>query len=159
MEPVATVLFDGVCNLCHRSVQFIIDRDPERRFRFAALQSAPGQSIWRSCRLCPESALREASGEAPETTPPVRTLVLVEGDRCYTESTAALRVARRLSGFWPVLYVFILIPPLLRNLIYRWVSRNRYRWFGRNESCQLPGPATVDRFIEGSTDTGEGSTR
>jgi predicted DCC family thiol-disulfide oxidoreductase YuxK len=147
MEPAAIVLFDGVCNLCHRSVLFIIDRDPARRFRFATLQSEPGQTVWDACRTCSDAST--PTGEAPEMpAKKLRTLVLVEGDRCYIESTAALRIARRLKGPWPLLYSFILIPPFLRDPLYRWVSRHRYRWFSRSEVCRLPSPATADRFID-----------
>jgi predicted DCC family thiol-disulfide oxidoreductase YuxK len=128
----AIVLFDGVCNLCNGSVTFIIKRDPERRLRFAALQSDSGRALLGKVGL-PRDALD--------------TLVLVEGGRAYTRSTAALRIARRLSGLWPLFYGLIVVPRPLRDLLYRAVARNRYRWFGKRDTCMLPTPDLQERFL------------
>ncbi|HEV8674058.1 MAG TPA: thiol-disulfide oxidoreductase DCC family protein [Methylomirabilota bacterium] len=127
------VLFDGVCNLCNGSVTFIVKRDPGRRFRFAALQSAAGATLLRQFGL-PADALD--------------TLVLVEGNRAFTRSTASLRVARRLSGLWPLLYALIVVPRPIRDLLYGVVARNRYRWFGRRDACMMPTPDLRERFLE-----------
>lgn len=125
------VLFDGVCNLCNSSVQFIIDRDPGAIFRFAPLQSGLGEMLVKIHGL-------------PED---IETIVLIESGRAYSHSTAALRIARRLQGAWKLLYGFIIIPRFLRNVGYRFVARNRYRWFGKEESCRMPTPELQQRFI------------
>jgi predicted DCC family thiol-disulfide oxidoreductase YuxK len=130
----ALVLFDGVCNLCSATVQFIIDRDPAGHFRFAALQSAAGAK-----------ALAE-HGAAPVVGDP-DSVMLLEGARVYTHSDAALRVARRLTGLWPVLYAFIVVPRFMRDVLYRFIARNRYRWFGRTEACRIPTPELRARFL------------
>lgn len=127
------VFFDGVCNLCNGSVQFIIDRDPSGLFRFAPLQS--------------DFARRQLT---PHGVDPgnLDSVVLLQDGVVYQESGAVLRVARRLSGLWPVLfYVFIAIPPLLRNLGYRLIAKNRYRLFGREETCRIPTPELRARFL------------
>jgi predicted DCC family thiol-disulfide oxidoreductase YuxK len=127
------VLFDGVCNLCSGSVQFLIRRDPQARLRFASLQSVTGRRLQTERGLDPE---RLAS------------MVLVAGDRWYEESSGVLRMVRYLSGAWPLLAVFLLVPRPLRDLVYRWIARNRYRWFGKKESCWLPTPELESRFLE-----------
>src|SRR4028119_1503639 len=120
-----TILFDGVCNLCNGSVQFILRRDPEARFRFASLQSEAGQ------RLVTEQGLN------PEV---LSSVILIEDGRVYRESTAALRIARHMAGAWKLLRVFVLIPRPIRDAVYRLIARNRYRWFGKSETCWLPPP-------------------
>lgn len=125
----SVILFDGVCNLCNGAVTFIIDRDPEGHFAFAPLQS--------------EVAL-ELLGKQAES---LESIVLVENGVRYTESTAALRIARNLRGPWPLLYSFIVVPRALRDRVYRLVARNRYRWFGKRDSCRLPTPELRQRFL------------
>lgn len=127
-----TVLFDGVCNLCNASVLFVVDRDPHARFTFAPLQSAEAQ------RLLAERGYQGAE---------LNTVLLVEGDRVYARSSAALRVARGLSGAWPLLYAFLAVPRPLRDAVYNWVARNRYRWFGREDVCRIPTPELRARFL------------
>ncbi len=129
----ALVLFDGVCNLCNGSVQFIIDRDPNAYFRFAALQSDAAAPALAHC------------GRGDST---LDSIVLVEGGVCYSRSDAALRIARRLSGLWPVVYVGILFPRLVRDLVYELIARHRYRWFGRTETCRIPTPELRARFLD-----------
>ena len=129
-----TILFDGVCNLCNASVLFVVDRDPRARFTFAPLQSAEAQ------QLLAERGYRGAE---------LSTVLLVEGDRVYARSSAALRVARRLRGAWPLLYAFVAVPRPLRDAVYDWVARNRYRWFGREDACRIPTPELRARFLAG----------
>jgi predicted DCC family thiol-disulfide oxidoreductase YuxK len=126
------ILFDGVCNLCNASVLFVIDRDPNARFAFAPLQSAEAQRVL---------------AERGHRTTPLSSVLLVEGNRVYERSTAALRVARRLSGAWPLLYAFIVVPRPLRDAVYGLVARNRYRWFGREDACRVPTPELRARFL------------
>jgi predicted DCC family thiol-disulfide oxidoreductase YuxK len=113
-------------------VDFILERDRKGTFRFAALQSEAGQRLLRGFEL---------------PTAEHRSLVLVEGDRVYLRSSAALRIARRLGGLWPALYLFIVVPPFLRDLAYDFVARNRYRWFGKRDTCRVPTPELADRFL------------
>jgi predicted DCC family thiol-disulfide oxidoreductase YuxK len=126
------VLFDGTCNLCNRSVRFIIQRDPEGHFRFAPRQSAIGQKILQEHSIAPQG---------------LNSILLVEADRIYDRSTAALRIARRLNRMWPLLYGLILIPRPLRDLVYRWIAANRYRMSGQTERCMLSTPAIHARFL------------
>lgn len=132
LEGHAVVLFDGVCNLCNSSVNFVIDRDPDGYFKFAALQDE---------KVAP---LRARFGITPEY---LDSILLVEDGQCYRESTAALRIARRLKGAWPLLYGFILVPRPLRDVVYRWIARNRYRWFGKRDTCRIPTPELRARFV------------
>jgi predicted DCC family thiol-disulfide oxidoreductase YuxK len=126
------VLFDGVCNLCNQSVLFIIKRDPGDTFRFAALQSGFGMRVLEQHQL-------DVSG--------LYSIILVEGDKITDRSTAALRIARRLNGLWPLLYALIVIPPFIRNWVYDWISRNRYKWFGKKDECMIPTPDLKARFV------------
>ena len=130
------VLFDGVCNLCNGAVQFIIDRDPSGHFRFAALQSEPGKAL-----------LRARNYPVPEGDPD--TVLLVQGDAVYSHSTAALRIARKLHRLYPVLGLLgLLWPRFIRDAVYRFIARNRYRWFGKEESCRVPTPELRARFLK-----------
>lgn len=131
VHPV--VLFDGVCNLCNKSVQFIIRRDKKDQFRFAALQGKTGQAILARHGLPPDS---------------FNSFVLSEGDNIYTHSTGALRMLKKLGGPWSLLYGFIIVPRFIRDGIYKWIARNRYRWFGRQESCMIPTPALKNKFLD-----------
>lgn len=130
---VTLVLFDGVCNLCNGAVQFLLRRDRKGRFRFAALQSAAGRALLREHGLDADS---------------LATIVVLERGRARVRSDAALLLARRLPWPWPLLAVFVACPRPLRDALYSWVARNRYRWFGRRESCMLPTADTADRFLE-----------
>ena len=125
------VLFDGVCNLCTRSVQFIIKRDPRKRFRFASIQTDAAQALL---------AAHELSSD-------LSTILLLEDERVYDRSSAALRICRHLNGLWPGLYVCIALPKFLRDIGFKWISRNRYKWFGKTAECMLPGPELADRFL------------
>jgi predicted DCC family thiol-disulfide oxidoreductase YuxK len=134
VEAHGVVLFDGVCNLCNATVQFILDRDEAGYFRFAALQSEPGAKALA------------AHGHAPVADEP-DSVMLVEGGRVYERSDAALRIARRLGGAWPAMAVFLAVPRFLRDAVYKFIARNRYRWFGRTEECRIPTPALRARFL------------
>lgn len=126
------VLFDGVCNLCSGTVQFVIRHDAKNRFQFASLQSSYGQKILQQYQL---------------PTNVFNSFILLENDKIFTRSTAALRVAKRLRGLWPLLYAFSIIPPFIRNAVYDWIAKNRYNWFGKQETCWLPTPELRDRFL------------
>lgn len=133
MPDHALILYDGVCHLCQGSVRFIIRRDPKKRFRFGFIQSPAGQAQLRAF---------------PSVSEGLDSVVLIEDGRIYTQSTAALRIARRLTGGWPLLYAFILMPSVLRDAVYNVIARRRYRWFGQSSECALPSPEHNDRFID-----------
>lgn len=126
------LLFDGVCNLCNGVVQFIMRHDVKSRFLFASLQSEAGQKLLQKFHL---------------DTNNFKTFVLVENELFFTHSTAALRVAKRLNGLIPLLYAFIIVPKFIRDGVYGWVSRNRYRWFGKRDFCMVPTPDLKEKFL------------
>jgi predicted DCC family thiol-disulfide oxidoreductase YuxK len=133
MKEGPVVLFDGVCNLCNRAVQFIIKRDKKNQFRFASLQGKYGQELLKKFNL------------------PVNdfnSFILVEGDRFYTRSTAALRMLKQLDGGWKWMYAFIIVPPFIRNAVYNWIAKNRYKWFGKREECMIPTPQLKEKFLD-----------
>ena len=125
------ILFDGVCHFCDRAVQFIIKRDPKGIFKFASLQSEIG------------------SEKSRDTGVPAGTdsIVLIEGHTSFIKSTAALRICRRLSGMWKLLYLFIAVPRPIRDAVYDVIARNRYKWFGRKDQCELPSAEIRSRFL------------
>lgn len=127
------VLFDGVCNLCDSSVQFIIKRDPKKRFRFTFLQSDLGQKFLRQLK---------------QPTEILESVILIYGGKAYFESSAALHILKIIGGLWALFYAFIVIPSFLRNFIYRIIAKNRYRWFGKKDSCMMPTPDIKERFWE-----------
>ncbi|MED1204021.1 thiol-disulfide oxidoreductase DCC family protein [Heyndrickxia acidicola] len=126
------VLFDGECNLCSSSVQFIIKRDVEGYFRFASLQGKNGG------KLLKEYGVKED----------MQSVVLIEEGKAYTQSLAALRICRHLKGYWKLLWFLRVIPSPIRNFFYRLVAKNRYKWFGKSESCMLPQPHLREKFLD-----------
>lgn len=128
------VLFDGVCNFCNASVQFIIDHDPDGRFRFAPLQSDVAKAL-----------LAERGVTLPEGDPD--TIILIEGDRVHTRSGAALRIAAHLSSAWKLFAGFLIVPWFLRDLVYALIGKTRYRFFGKTDACRVPTPELRARFL------------
>ena len=126
------VLFDGPCNLCNGAVQFIIRRDPSKRFRFASLQSAAAsQLIARDGPIQP----------LPDS------LVLLDDEGLHLRSTAVLRIARHLSFPWRLTALFLFVPRPLRDWAYDLVARRRYRWFGRQDVCLAPTTEMKTRLL------------
>lgn len=126
------VLFDGVCNFCVGSVQFIIRRDREGAFRFASLQSDIGRELALEHGVDPDA---------------MNSLLLFEQGKLHLRSTAALRIARRLRFPWHLARIFLLVPRILRDPIYRLIAANRYRLFGKREECMIPTPEIRERFL------------
>lgn len=133
--PSLLVLFDGHCNLCSGTVKFILARDRRHRFRFAPL-SGP-------------TAKRVLEENTPDRVPD--SILFLEGDTLFEGSTAALHIARWLDGPWPLAYALIVVPQPVREAVYRFVARNRYRWFGKRETCWMPRPEWQDRFPDDIT--------
>ena len=127
------ILFDGVCNLCNSAVNFIIDRDPNHRFRFASLQSPTGQQLL---------------AQYPLPGGPVDSIVLIKDGRSYVKSDAALGIARQLSGGWSFLALFKVVPRFLRDAVYDGIARNRYRLFGKSDACRIPTKELRALFLE-----------
>ena len=132
-DPSTVVYFDGVCALCHSSVDFIIRHDPNAEIYFASLQSVPGQAVLAQLGMSLDQ---------------LDSIVLQEGARYSVKSTAALRIAARLSG--PIRWLTYLrfVPLWIRDPLYVWIAKNRYRWFGRKELCGFPAKGPQGRFID-----------
>jgi predicted DCC family thiol-disulfide oxidoreductase YuxK len=131
---MAVLLFDGECNLCNASVQWVLKHDHQAYFKFASLQSPIGQQFLSTYRL---------------HLPSLETVVLIDDNQAFTYSDAPLRVMQKLGFPWSMGVVLRIIPRFLRDGVYRWVARNRYRWFGRTAQCWLPRPEWKDRFLDG----------
>lgn len=130
MEKI--ILFDGVCNFCVGSVQFIIKRDPKGMYKFASLQSETGQTLLQQHQI-------------PSTTD---SFVFVDGEKAYIKSSAALRVCKNLTFPWKLLFPLIVIPRPIRDAVYELIARNRYKWFGKKQECMLPSPEIRSRFLQ-----------
>jgi predicted DCC family thiol-disulfide oxidoreductase YuxK len=127
------ILFDGICNLCNGAVQYVIKHDPEGLFRFASLQSDSGQQLLAEYRL--------------EQTD-FNSFVLIDENKVFTRSTAALRVAKKLKGLIRLSGGFIFVPSLIRDGVYDLIAKNRYKWFGKKDSCMIPTPELESRFLK-----------
>ncbi len=131
--PHPIIFFDGVCNLCNRSVQFIIKKDKKKQFRFASLQGKAGQEL-----------LKKFNSPADQ----FNSFILAEGDHIYNRSTAVLRMLRKLGSGWQLFYGFIIVPRFIRNAIYNWIARNRYKWYGKKNECMVPSADLKERFLD-----------
>ena len=127
------ILFDGVCNFCNGAVNFVIRRDRDAVFRFATLQSETGK------------ALQEQYGF---NDPQMSSFILIHEGRAYTRSAAALKVGALLPGVWKLSKVFRIIPAFVRDAVYNFIARNRYKWFGRKNACMIPAPGIRERFLD-----------
>lgn len=127
------VLFDGVCNLCNSSVNWIIDHDKKNVFRFASLQSDYGKGVVEKLKL---------HGNYMDT------VVMVEDERAWMRSDAVLQILNRLGGLYSFAMVFYIVPRIIRDAIYKYVAANRYKWYGKRDSCRIPTPALKSKFIE-----------
>ncbi len=127
------IFFDGVCNLCNSSIQFVIKRDVRENFVFSSLQSRNAQ------KYLPNDLSSEEN---------LKSIVLKAGDKTFVKSSAVLTIARELPGLWPLLYVFILIPRFIRDWVYDIIAKNRYKWFGKKDQCMIPSPELKRRFID-----------
>jgi predicted DCC family thiol-disulfide oxidoreductase YuxK len=126
------VLFDGVCNLCNGTVRFLLKRDRQKKLRFAPLQGDFGQALLAS---------RERNQAAPDS------FILLDNGHVYTHSSAALRVFYHLGGRWRILSYLRVIPRFIRDGIYRFIAANRYRWFGKRDTCMVPEKGVMERFL------------
>jgi predicted DCC family thiol-disulfide oxidoreductase YuxK len=130
MPPI--ILFDGVCNFCNGVVNFIIRQDKKKVFRFAALQSEAGQKLLEQYGLPKEK---------------FDSFLLIDNGKAYKSSTAGLRLYSRLPWYWKWTQIFWIVPRFLRDAVYNFIARNRYRWFGKSESCMIPTADVRSRFL------------
>lgn len=126
------LLFDGVCNLCNRTVQFVIKRDKKANVKFASLHSEVGKQIMQQYHIPSEY---------------IDSIIFFENKKVYYKSTAALRLSKKMDGLWPVIYVFIIIPAFIRNFVYDFIARNRIKWFGKADTCWVMTPELKNRFL------------
>lgn len=136
LDPVEAnhiILFDGLCNLCNGSVQFIINRDSKKQFRFASLQSSFGKNQLHAFGLSANE---------------LYSIILVKDGTYLQKSNAALEIAKNLEGQWPLFYIFKIVPRFLRDWIYDIIAKNRYSWFGKKDSCMIPTPELKSRFLD-----------
>lgn len=129
MERV--ILFDGKCNLCNHSVQFIIRRDPKAQFKFASLHSDVGKQLLK----------RNSYNQSSDS------IIFIDNNKCYSASAAVLRICFYLKGYWKLFSIFLFVPTPVRDYVYRMIAKNRYRWFGKQDNCIIPSSKLKDRFL------------
>ncbi len=126
------ILFDGVCNLCNSSVNFVIKHDTKNVFKFAALQSEVGKELISKFDI---------------DTSKVDSIILIDGEKHYEKSSAALHISKELSGAYPLLFGFMIFPKFVRNAVYDYIAKNRYKWFGKSENCMIPTVELKNKFL------------
>ena len=126
------ILFDGVCNLCNGAVNFVIKRDPGNVFKFTPLQEKQGVLLLKMHAV---------------DTQKLDSIVLIENEKVYVKSSAALRIARKMSNLWPLFFVLLIIPSFIRDGVYDFIAKNRYKWFGKKEQCMIPTPGLREKFL------------
>jgi predicted DCC family thiol-disulfide oxidoreductase YuxK len=127
------VFFDGVCNLCNGTVQFLLNIDKHQRLQFGSLQGETAKKILPAYQMSPDK---------------LSSIIFIHSNRVYTESSAVLEIFRMIGGPWTILYVFKIIPDFLRNGLYRLVARYRYQWFGKKDQCIIPSSSLKSRFLD-----------
>jgi predicted DCC family thiol-disulfide oxidoreductase YuxK len=132
MNPQPIILFDGICNFCNSAVNFTIKRNTKANIRFAPMQSQAGQKLLQQYDLPLDD---------------LQSFIFIENGEFYKQSTAALKVCRHLKGLWPLCYGLIIIPKFIRDGIYNWIAKNRYKWFGVRQQCMIPAPEVKTRFL------------
>jgi len=130
---MSIILFDSECLLCNQSVQFILKHDRNEAFRFASLQSKVGQQLLKKHQFPYQYN---------------ESIILIENGKAYIKSTATLRIVKKLNGPWKLLYIFKFIPRRIRNIAYDYIAKNRYNWFGKQNTCMMMSPEIKRRFID-----------
>ena len=132
-EHSKIILFDGVCNLCNGAIQFVIKRDKKNQFRYTSLQGELGKKLLKERNIDPAK---------------IDSIILIDPNTAfYVKSTAALQISKGLSGLWPLLSVFLILPASLSNLVYDFIAKNRYKWFGKEENCMVPTKEQRELFL------------
>jgi predicted DCC family thiol-disulfide oxidoreductase YuxK len=127
------VLFDGICNYCNYWVNFAVRRDSKQKLLFTPLQGETAKRLLPQYNISPTA---------------LSSVILIDKEKAYTQSTAALRMSRYLDGGWKLLYGLIIIPKPIRDFFYKIIARNRYKWYGKRDECMVPSPELRDRFLE-----------
>ena len=133
MNENPIILFDGICNFCDGAINFVLKQDKKGVFRFAPLQSEAGQKILQQYKL------------------PIKdfeSFVFIDDGKIYKKSAASLKVMNKLPWYWKGLQIFWIIPGFIRNAIYDFIAKNRYKWFGKKDSCMIPSPKIRSRFLD-----------
>ena len=133
MTDKSIILFDGVCNVCNGFVNFLIPRDSKNKFQFGSLQSLKVKEL-----------LKQYHYDAND----ISTVILIENNKLYPQSTAVLKIFRQMNGAWPWLYAFIIVPKPIRDFVYQLIARNRYKLFGKKDACMIPTPELKAKFID-----------
>jgi|TARA_B110000261_G_scaffold41349_1_gene48540 predicted DCC family thiol-disulfide oxidoreductase YuxK len=126
------ILFDGVCNLCNGAVNFVINRDPGNVFKFTPLQEKQGVLLLKKHAI--DAKMLDS-------------IVLIENGNVYIKSSAALRIAKKMSNLWPLFFALLIIPRFMRDGVYDFIAKNRYKWFGKKEQCMIPTPGLREKFL------------
>jgi len=132
MEETPVILFDGVCNFCNYWVNFAIKRDKKKKLKFTALQGETAKQLLAKYNISPTS---------------LSSVIFIDSGKAYTQSSAAIRICKHLDGGWKIFYGLMIIPKFIRDFLYNIIARNRYKWFGKKESCMVPTPELRDRFL------------
>ena len=132
MEENRVILFDGICNFCNYWVNFAIKRDKDKKLRFSPIQGETAKQLFPQYNLHPTD---------------LSSVIFIDNGTVYTQSSAALRIAKHLDGGWKLFYGFLIIPKFIRDFFYNIFARNRYKWFGKKESCVVPTPELRERFL------------
>ncbi|HEV7782121.1 MAG TPA: thiol-disulfide oxidoreductase DCC family protein [Chitinophagaceae bacterium] len=132
MEENPLILFDGVCNFCNYWINFAIRKDKKKRLRFTSLQGVTAAS------------LLPAHGIQPTD---ISSVILIDKGKVYTQSSASIRICKYLDGGWKLFYGLMIVPKFIRDFFYNIIARNRYKWFGKKETCMIPTPELRDRFL------------
>lgn len=133
MQEQPLILFDGVCNFCNYWVNFAIRRDRKKKLRFTPLQGQTAGLLLPKFNISPTA---------------LSSVMLVDKGRVWTQSSAAIRICKHLDGGWKLFYGLIIIPKFIRDLFYNIIARNRYKWFGKKETCMVPSPGLRERFLD-----------
>ncbi len=132
MEDKPVILFDGVCNFCNYWVNFAIKHDKKKGLQFTSLQGETASQLLPAYDLHPSA---------------LSSVIFIEKGKVYTQSSAALRICKYLDGGWKLFYGLMIIPKFIRDFFYNIIARNRYKWFGKKESCMIPAPGLKERFL------------
>lgn len=127
------VVFDGVCNFCNSWVEFVHQRDSNKQFFFAPLQSDLGNEIINKYKI---------------DSTKIDSIMYLKGKKLHLKSSAALRILKDLGGIWALLFVFIIVPPFIRNFVYDVIAKNRYKWFGKKDQCMIPEDHLRNQFLD-----------
>ena len=133
MNHQPTILFDGVCNFCNNAVNFTIRKNTKANILFAPMQSEAGQKLLQQYNLPADD---------------MQSFIFIDEGKIYKQSTAALKVCRYLRGLWPLCYGFMVVPKFIRDGIYNWIAKNRYKWFGIRQACMIPTAEVKARFLK-----------